>query len=124
MKNLKKIREASGYTQAQVARELNISRQTYNNYELGRRQADYETLLRLSEFFHTSVDNLLRGELPDAAENLLDDIKKDLPRTAKESERDRIVQSIVTKLQKLSDDDIDDMFTIFDYLDFRRSRPE
>lgn len=59
MPNLKKYRELKGITQATVARELGISRQTYNNYELGKREADYETLLKLAEFFDTTVENLL-----------------------------------------------------------------
>lgn len=59
MLNLKRLREAKGASQAMVARELNISRQTYNNYELGKREADYETLLKLAEYFGTSVDCLL-----------------------------------------------------------------
>ena len=37
MLNLKQLREEKGVSQATVARELNISRQTYNNYELGKR---------------------------------------------------------------------------------------
>jgi len=61
MNNLKKLREEKGYTQAAVARELGISRQTYNNYELERREADYETLLKLAEFFDTTVDALISG---------------------------------------------------------------
>jgi len=59
MLNLKRIREAKGISQAAVARELGISRQTYNNYELGKREADYETLLKLAEYFNTTVDSLL-----------------------------------------------------------------
>ena len=59
MMNLKQLREAKGVSQATVARELNISRQTYNNYELGKREADYETLLKLAEYFDTTVDRLL-----------------------------------------------------------------
>lgn len=59
MLNLKKLREEKGISQAAVARELHISRQAYNNYELGKREADYETLLKLAEFFGTTVDYLL-----------------------------------------------------------------
>jgi len=54
-----------GYTQVQVAKELGISKQVYNNYELGKRQADYETLLKLSEFYDTTVENLLTGNAED-----------------------------------------------------------
>ncbi|MDD5947178.1 MAG: XRE family transcriptional regulator [Oscillospiraceae bacterium] len=62
MINLKKYRESRGLSQAAVARELGISRQTYNNYELGKRQADYEMLLKLSEFFDTTVERLLADD--------------------------------------------------------------
>ena len=58
---MKEIRERLGLTQAAVARELGVSRQTYNNWELGKRQADYEYLLRLGELFETSVENILTG---------------------------------------------------------------
>lgn len=59
MLNLKKHRESKGLSQAAVARELGISRQTYNNYELGKREADYETLLKLADFFDTTVEYLI-----------------------------------------------------------------
>jgi repressor LexA len=59
MINLKKFRTAKGVSQATVAKELGISRQTYNNYELGKRQADYETLLKLAEYFETTVEELI-----------------------------------------------------------------
>lgn len=76
MLNLKKIREAKGVSQAAVARELNISRQTYNNYELGKREADYETLLKLAEYFETSVDCLLSDR---SSENVIIDEKEKDP---------------------------------------------
>lgn len=60
MLNLKKYRELKGVSQASAAKELGISRQTYNNYELGKRQADYEMLLKLAEYFDTTVENLLK----------------------------------------------------------------
>lgn len=76
MLNLKRLRETKGVSQAMVARELNISRQTYNNYELGKREADYETLLKLAEYFNTSVDCLLSDR---ADENYSADIIEDDP---------------------------------------------
>lgn len=71
MASLKIIRERKGVSQAAVAKELGISRQVYNNYELGKRQADYETLLRLAEYFGTTVENLIRDtpELEDEKPN-------------------------------------------------------
>ncbi|MCR5142369.1 MAG: helix-turn-helix domain-containing protein [Ruminococcus sp.] len=60
MTNLRKIREKKGVSQSAVAKELGISRQAYNNYELGKREADYETLLKLAEYFETTVEDLIK----------------------------------------------------------------
>lgn len=59
MLHLKKLREARNLSQTEVAHDINISRATYNNYELDKRQADYETLLKLAEYFDTTVDYLI-----------------------------------------------------------------
>lgn len=56
---LKQIRESLGISQAEAARRLNMSRQKYGNYELGKRQADYETLLQIAEVFGTTVDRII-----------------------------------------------------------------
>lgn len=60
MLNTKKYRKQLGLSQAEIARRLGISRQTFNNYELGKREADYETLLKIAEELHTSVQDLLQ----------------------------------------------------------------
>lgn len=69
MLNLKKYREEKGVSQVSVARDLGISRQTYNNYELGKREADYETLLKLAEYFNTTVEKLLIDDSQSSTES-------------------------------------------------------
>ena len=59
---LKEARLKKGYSQSEVARLLNISRQQYNNYELGKREPDFETILKMTEIFETTVEILFRGE--------------------------------------------------------------
>ena len=59
MRHLKNLRKARNLSQTEVAHDINISRATYNNYELDKRQADYETLLKLAEYFDTTVDYLI-----------------------------------------------------------------
>lgn len=49
MENLTIIRKESHATQQEVADYLGISRQAYGNYESGKREPDYETLLKLGE---------------------------------------------------------------------------
>lgn len=66
MKNcLKEIRCATGKTQAEVARELNINLPTYRTYEQGTRRLSDENLVRLAAYFRCSVDEILG--LPRAA---------------------------------------------------------
>ena len=46
-------------TQKSVAEALNIARNTYNQYETGKRAPDIETLCRIASFFGVSVDCLV-----------------------------------------------------------------
>ena len=61
MEYLIQLRKKAGKTQKDMAEYLGISRQAYANYETDARKPDYETLLKLAEFFNVSVDYLLRG---------------------------------------------------------------
>lgn len=58
---LKQIRLDKGVSQQAVADYLGITRQAYSNYENENREPDKETLLKLAEYFETTVDILLRG---------------------------------------------------------------
>lgn len=59
MLSLLNARKAIHKTQQEVADYLGISRQAYSNYEAGKREPDFETLLKLGEYFGCSVDYLL-----------------------------------------------------------------
>lgn len=50
-KNLKEIREANKFTQAQVAEYLGIERGALSNYELGTREAPFLVLQKLSDLY-------------------------------------------------------------------------
>ena len=60
--NLKAVREKKRVSQQEVADYLGITRQAYSHYEVGRRKPDYETLLKLAEFYGVSVLDLLEAE--------------------------------------------------------------
>lgn len=65
--NLKTIREKKHVSQQNVADYLGITRQAYSHYEVGRRKPDYETLLKLAEYYDVSVLDLLEtGKAPTA----------------------------------------------------------
>lgn len=56
---LRKARANTGFTQREVAKELNISKSTIASYETGRTEPDIETLGTLADFYNVSVDWLL-----------------------------------------------------------------
>lgn len=56
---LAELRIEKGLTQYELANLLNIPRSTYAQYELGRRQPDYETLEKIAVFYDCSFDYLL-----------------------------------------------------------------
>lgn len=58
---LKNLREVNNVTQEQLANYLKVSRPTIAGYETKARQPDYERLEKISEFFHVSIDYLIRG---------------------------------------------------------------
>lgn len=63
---LLRLKELRGKkTQEYIARHIGITQRCYQNYESGSRQADYDTLIKLSQYFGVSIDYLL-GVTPDS----------------------------------------------------------
>jgi len=97
-KRLRQLRKEKGLTQAELAKLLSIGESTVSFYESGKRQPDYETLIRLAEVFNVSVDYLLgrtehkQGHISDAkgktetiAAHRSDDPMSELPEEARKS---------------------------------------
>ena len=61
---LKELREKNGITQKQIANFLGISQQAYNKYETNQNQPTIENLIKLANFYHISVDNLIENSTP------------------------------------------------------------
>ena len=59
VENLRRLRDEHNYTQLQLSKKLNISRQAYSNYETGKRIPDIETLLRLTDIYGISLEDLI-----------------------------------------------------------------
>lgn len=57
---LKALRKAHGYTQDYVASALELSRQTYANYETGLRNPRPDTLFKLAGLYGISTDDLMQ----------------------------------------------------------------
>lgn len=71
MNNFKYFRNKKGMSQKFIADYLGITSQAYSNYENSKRQADYETLLKLSELFNTNIEALL-SDMP------VDEVRKEV----------------------------------------------
>lgn len=56
---LEAARIAAGKTKRDVARETGISYSAYCSYEYGEREAKNNTIIKLAEYYGTTVDNLL-----------------------------------------------------------------
>ena len=54
--NLRRLRTDHGYTQTQIGRKLNISRQAYSNYEIGKRIPDLDILIRIADIYHIKLE--------------------------------------------------------------------
>ena len=58
-KNLRAIREDNDIKQKEVAKILNVSQNTYSQYENGVIELTAEVLIKLSNFYDVSIDYLL-----------------------------------------------------------------
>lgn len=64
-KNLRGIREDRDIKQKDIAKLLNVSQNTYSQYETGVISLTAEVLIKLSDFYGVSIDYLLdRTENP------------------------------------------------------------
>ena len=55
---LKELRLNVGLTQEELASKLGLSRVNYTRYENGKVNPDYETIIKLADFYDISLDEL------------------------------------------------------------------
>ena len=62
---LKELRKKRGISQVRLALDLNTTQNSISRYETGERQADYDMLIAIADYFGVSIDYLLgRTENP------------------------------------------------------------
>lgn len=59
---IKKARVDIGLTQEQAAQTLMVSRQTISNWETGKSLPDIVSVIKMSELYQISLDELLKGD--------------------------------------------------------------
>lgn len=89
-----KLRKEKGFSQEEVAEELNVTRQTVSKWETGESKPDFDKIIPLCDLFSITTEELLRGK---KSEEVREEImKKDIKR-----ERAKVL-SICTFLYFLS----------------------
>ena len=56
---LKELRKEKGISQLKLAMDLSMNQNTISRYETEERKADYETLIKIADYFNVSIDYLL-----------------------------------------------------------------
>lgn len=74
---LKELRLKLNKTQEEVAQDLKLKKQTYQNYELQKREPDIQTLIQLADYFNVSIDKLLNRKTNDIDTSSFTDEKKE-----------------------------------------------
>ena len=90
-KNLYALVTASPKSQNAIARDLGMSQQRLNNYINGQREPDFETAIRIAEYFHVSLD-YLAGKQISASETESGNPWMERLRTLSPSDLSRFVQ--------------------------------
>lgn len=76
------LRKKSGWSQEDLAEQMNVTRQSVSKWESAQSIPDLDKLVRLSEIFGVSLDYLLKDEMEEA-ENL--NISEDVPQVKRVS---------------------------------------
>lgn len=56
---IRDLREDKDYKQNEIAKLLNCTQQTYSRYETGEIIIDINSLIKLADFYQTSIDYLV-----------------------------------------------------------------
>ena len=75
--NIKFLRKRKGYTQDEVASELNMKRSTLSGYENGMAQPNLEVLIAFSKYYNVSVDTLVKTDIAQLSDFYLSQLEKD-----------------------------------------------
>lgn len=117
MLKLRELRKKCGLTMKDLGEEIGVAESTISQYETGKRQPDYETLLKFGEFFGVSVDYLLTGEETKKAPT--DEGERIPHRDKRELLAGRGVSILLDADAKLTDEQLDD---IVNFIQFQQEK--
>lgn len=113
---ISELRNKRNLTQDGLANRVGISRAALSHYEKDRREPDYDTLVKLADFFDVTTDFLLGHDK---------DVDKE------EKRRDAIMNKIATEFpdidlmfKDIADWTAEDFEELYDYIKFKMSQKE
>lgn len=75
-KQIRKYRKEQSLSQDELAEKVYVSRQTISNWENDKSYPDVNSLILLSDVFHTSIDNLIKGDVEVMKEQVKNEDRK------------------------------------------------
>ena len=77
------LRTQKGMSQDELAEKVYVSRQTISNWENDKSYPDVNSLILLSEVFHTSIDNLIKGDVEVMKEQVKNEDRKEFEKISR-----------------------------------------
>lgn len=99
---IREARTKAGFTQEQAAEEIMVTRQTISNWENGKSLPDIISVLKMSDFYQISLDELLKGD-----KKMVEKIEQD------EKDRKRERRTFVISILVIIMGCISNLFTVF-----------
>lgn len=82
-KQIRKYRKEQSLSQDELAERVYVSRQTISNWENDKSYPDVNSLILLSEVFHTSIDNLIKGDVEVMKEQVKNEDRKEFEKISR-----------------------------------------
>ncbi len=82
-KQIRKYRKEQSLSQDELAEKVYVSRQTISNWENDKSYPDVNSLILLSEVFHTSIDNLIKGDVEVMKEQVKNEDRKEFEKISR-----------------------------------------
>lgn len=82
-KQIRKYRKEQSFSQDELAEKVYVSRQTISNWENDKSYPDVNSLILLSEVFHTSIDNLIKGDVEVMKEQVKNEDRKEFEKISR-----------------------------------------
>ncbi len=107
MIKMKQLRIQKGLSQKELANSLGIAYKNYNTYELGRATPDIDTLIKIANYYHVSLDYLCGNEFHRIELGFLSEKKEAVVKAVKDLsdlQCDKVLSYICGMLDKTDDD--------------------